>query len=319
MRISSLVRLAILACLWGSSFLWIAVALRSLSPVQIVLVRLALGAAVLLVVVWRRQRKLPTGANIWAHLTVAALFANAIPYTLFGISEQHIASSVAGALNATTPVWTVLFGFVIGHDRRISRARLAGFVIGFLGVLLIFSPWRDSSQIASWGGAAALLAAASYAASYIYMDRYLARRGIEPLVLSASQLLAATGLLLMTTPFAGLQVPHLRWDAVAAVTILGTLGTGAAYVLNYRLITDEGTTASVVTYLLPVVAVILGATVLAEPLTAQVIAGVIVVLAGVALTRRGADIPRERTAAEGTSSRSQASAAPRWPSAKRRA
>jgi len=100
------------------------------------------------------------------------------------------------------------------------------------------------------------------------------------------------------------------------VTILGTLGTGAAYVLNYRLITDEGTTASVVTYLLPVVAVILGATVLAEPLTAQVIAGVLVVLAGVALTRRGADPPREPTA---TPSRPQASAAPASPSAKRRA
>ncbi len=285
MRTASLTRLGLLACLWGSSFLWIAVALRSLSPVQIVLVRLALGAAVLLVVVWRRQRKLPTGPAIWAQLTVAALLANAIPYTLFGISEQHIASSVAGALNATTPLWTVLFGFVIGHDRKVSRARLAGFVIGFLGVLLIFSPWRDSAQVASWGGAAALLAAASYAASYIYMDRHLARRGIQPLVLSASQLLAATGLLLVATPLAGL-------------------------------ITDEGTTASVVTYLLPVVAVILGATVLAEPLTAQVIAGVLVVLAGVALTRRGADPPREPTA---TPSRPQASAAPASPSAKRRA
>jgi len=105
-----------------------------------------------------------------------------------------------------------------------------------------------------------------------------------------------TNLLLVATPFAGLHAPHLRWDAVAAVTILGTLGTGAAYVLNYRLITDEGTTASVGTYLLPVVAVILGATVLVEPLTAQVIAGVIVVLAGVALTRGGADRPHGHTA-----------------------
>jgi hypothetical protein len=98
MRVSSLARLAMLAGLWGSSFLWIAVALRSLSPAQIALVRLAPGAALLLlVVVVRRNRKLPTGAKIWAHLAIAAPLANAIPYTLFGISEQHIASSMAGA------------------------------------------------------------------------------------------------------------------------------------------------------------------------------------------------------------------------------
>ena len=82
------------------------------------------------------------------------------------------------------------------------------------------------------------------------MDRYLARRGIPPLVLSAAQLTAAAVLLALVLPFAGLQTVHLRWDAVAALAVLGILGTGIAYILNYRLITDEGTTASVVTYLL---------------------------------------------------------------------
>ena len=151
---------------------------------------------------------------------------------------------------------------------------------------MIFSPWETGSQIASLGGLACLGAAASYGVSYVYMDRYLARRGIPPLVLSASQLTAATVLLAIVFPFAGLQPVHLRWDAIAALAVLGILGTGIAYVLNYRLITDEGTTASVVTYLLPVVAVILGAAVLSDKITAQIIVGMLIVLVGVAITRR---------------------------------
>ena len=87
-------------------------------------------------------------------------------------------------------------------------------------------------------------------------------------------------------PFAGLQPVHFRWDAIAALAVLGCLGTGIAYILNYRLITDEGTTASVVTYLLPIVAVILGAAVLSDKITIQIIGGMLIVLTGVAITRR---------------------------------
>ena len=282
----SLTRLALLALLWGSSFLWIAIALRGFSPVQIVLIRLALGALVLVAIVYTRGLRLPTSGTVWLHLTVAALFANAIPYTLFAIGEQHVSSSVAGVLNATTPLWTLVIAFATGHERRISAPKLIGFILGLAGTLVIFSPWETGSQIASLGGLACLGAAASYGVSYVYMDRYLARRGIPPLVLSAGQLTAATVLLAIVFPFAGLQPVHLRWEAIAALAVLGCLGTGIAYILNYRLITDEGTTASVVTYLLPIVAVILGAAILNDHITAQIIGGMLIVLTGVAITRR---------------------------------
>ncbi|MDH2429768.1 DMT family transporter [Sphaerisporangium sp. TRM90804] len=289
MRKGSTLRLTALALLWGSSFLWIAIALWAMSPAQIVLVRLALGALVLLAVTRIRHLKLPKDRGVWFHLTVAALFANVIPYLLFAVAEQHVSSSVAGVLNATTPIWTVAVAFAVGTDRRLSRLQLAGLIIGFAGTLMIFSPWESGSQITSWGGLAALGAAASYGISYVYMNHYLIGRGIEPLVLSASQLLAATGLVAVAAPFiGGLDALHPRWDAFLAAAVLGVLGTGVAYVLNYRLIADEGTTASVVTYLLPVVAVALGATVLSEPLTVPVLAGMVIVLAGVALTRRAA-------------------------------
>ena len=206
--------------------------------------------------------------------------------TLFAIGEQHVSSSVAGVLDATTPLWTLVIAFATGHERRISALELVGFIDGLAGTLLIFSPWESGSQIASAGGLACLGAAASYGVSYVYMDRFLANRGIPPLVLSAGQIIAAAALLAIVLPFARLQPLHLPWDAIATLVVLGCLGTGIAYILDYGLITDEGTTASIVTYLLPIVAVILGAAILNDHIAAQIIGGMRIVLMSVAITRR---------------------------------
>src|SRR5579875_1879610 len=232
-RGGSLVRMTALTLLWGSGFFWIAIALRGFSPVQIVLARLALGAVVLVIIARIQRVALPSGRRTWWHLTVAALFANAVPYVLFAVAEQHVTSSAAGILNCTTPLWALVIAFATGHERRISRTKVAGFVIGMAGTLLIFSPWHAGGQIASPGGLACLAASASYGLSYVYMDRYLARRGIPPLALSAGQLLVSTALLAAVTPIDGLQPIHWRWDATFALLVLGALGTGVAYVLNY--------------------------------------------------------------------------------------
>ncbi|MEV0457875.1 DMT family transporter [Catellatospora methionotrophica] len=281
------VRLALLALLWGSSFLWIKLALRGFSPVQLVFLRLLLGFAVLAPIVMLRRLPVPQGITVWAHLFVAALIANAVPYVLFGIGEQTVDSSVAGVLNATTPLWTVVVAYLAGTDRAVTFLRAGGIALGFLGTILIFSPWESAGEIASPGGLACLAASASYGVSYVYMGRFLAGRGIAPLTLSAGQLGAATVLLALALPVSGGQAITWRVDAVASVVVLGVLGTGAAYVLNYRLIADVGpTAASVVTYLLPAVAVVLGAVFLAETPTAAMVGGTVLVLAGVLLTQR---------------------------------
>jgi drug/metabolite transporter (DMT)-like permease len=249
---ANIARLAALALLWGSGFLWIKLALHGFSPVQIVFVRLALGVAVLAPLALAQGLRFPTGWRTWLHLSVAALFANAIPYVLFGIGERSVGSNVAGVLNATTPLWTVVLAFAARTERVLSPRRAVGIALGFAGTTLIFSPWRAAGDIATWHGLACLAAAASYGISYIYMGRFLTGRGIPPLVLSASQLAAATGLLAVAMPLAGRTQPSWRADALISLLVLGALGTGVAYVLNYRLIADEGpTTASTVTYLLP--------------------------------------------------------------------
>jgi drug/metabolite transporter (DMT)-like permease len=284
---SSLARLALLALLWGSGFLWIKLSLRGFTPTQIVLVRLTLGALVLAPIALARGMRFPTGRVIWGHLFVAALVANAIPYTLFGVGERTVGSNVAGVINATTPLWTVLIAFLAGTDRVVTVRRGIGLALGFAGTLLIFTPWESANEIASWGGLAILAASASYGVSYVYMGKFLANKGIPPIALSASQLAAGAILMVFTLPFGGLVAPHWRLDAIASLLILGVFGTGLAYVLNYRLITDEGpTAASTTTYLLPLVAVGLGALVVDETVTVAMIAGMAIVLAGVALVQR---------------------------------
>lgn len=289
MRRGSVLRLGLLALCWGSSFLWIKLALRGFAPVQIVFGRILLGALLLLVLVRARRLRFPRQRAVWGYLLGAAVLSNVAPFLLFAIGEQRVDSGLAGVLNGTTPLWTFAVALAVRHERAVSVARLVGLVLGFAGVLLIFAPWQAGTTSSTLGALACLVAGASYGVSYVYLDRFLAGRGLAPLVLSASQLTAATAVMLVLTPVTGLAEPRLRVDSLVAVLLLGVVCTGATFVLNYRLIADEGATAtSTVAYLLPVVAVLLGVVALGEPLSVHVVAGMAVVLVGVALARRPA-------------------------------
>jgi drug/metabolite transporter (DMT)-like permease len=297
--------MGLLALFWGSSFLWIKLALHGLSPVQITLVRLITGGGLVFVLCLITREKLPRSKRIWGHLVVAAIIGNVLPFTLFGVGERTVDSGVAGVLNATTPLWALLIGIMVGKERGLTVIRVGGLLLGFAGTLLIFAPWH-AAGLASWGALAILGAAISYGIVFVYIGTFLAGRGGSPMALSAAQLLTAAGLTGLTIPVAGLQPVHFQTAALLAATVLGVFGTGLAYVMNYRLIVDEGpTNASTVGYLLPVVAVLLGAIFLSEALTVRVIAGMVVVLIGVAMTkwqRRPAPRPIVEPALEGAAS-----------------
>ncbi|GGN84670.1 multidrug transporter [Streptomyces albiflavescens] len=277
--------MAALALLWGSGFLWIKLALNhGLSPAYLTVTRCALGTAVLLVLARSAGQRLPRTRTLWGHLAVAALFCNAIPFALFALGEQTVDSGLAGVLNATTPLWSLLIGVLLGTDRALRPLRLTGLLLGFAGVLLIFAPWRHG-DLAGWGTLALLAAAASYAIAFAYMARHLTAHG-APLAVSAAQLLTATAWSTLALPTAG---PLHKVDATAlvAVTVLGVFATGITFYLNYRMIAEEGpTSAATVGYLLPVVSVALGALVLDEHLGLRVMAGMAVVLTGVAMSRK---------------------------------
>jgi drug/metabolite transporter (DMT)-like permease len=274
--------MGVLALLWGSSFLWIKLALGGLSPVQVTVLRCVLGAGVLLVLTRLARQRLPRGATTWRRLVIAALFCNTLPFALFGIGEQTVDSGIAGVLNATTPLWSALIALGLGE--RFHPVRVAGLALGFCGVLLIFAPWHRHG-LASWGALALLAAAASYAVAFAYMGRHLVGHG-DPLGMSAAQLLVATGLATLALPAGGLDWSGATTGALLAVTVLGIVATGLTFHLNNRLIATEGATAAAtVGYLLPVVSVALGALVLDEEIGPRVLAGMAVVLTGVALTR----------------------------------
>ena len=287
MRGASILRLGTLALLWGSSFLFIKVAVEGVSPAQLVLGRLALGALVLLAFLAARREPLPRDARLWGHLVVAALVANILPYFLFGWAEQHgVASAVAGSLNATTPLFTLAVAHASGTERGMGPARAAGLLVGFLGAVVALAPWRTGAfTLTGVGQLACLLAAASYGVGYVYQRRFITGRGFRPLAMAASQLTVAAVLLALTAPLTAWEPVTLTAAVAGSVLALGALGTGIAYILNYRLIVDEGaTSASTVTYLIPIVALTLGTVVLGEPVAWTLFAGTALILVGIAVS-----------------------------------
>jgi drug/metabolite transporter (DMT)-like permease len=282
---ASLARLLLLALIWGSSFLLIKLALEGLTPIQIVLVRLTAAAAVLLAITAARRQHLPREARLWAHLFAMGIVANIIPFFLFGWGEERITSGLAGVLNGTTPLFTMAFAAAALPEERFHRVRAVGLLIGFAGVVLVVGPWDQNPLTSSIPGQLACLGAATcYGIAFVYTRRFVAGRGYPPAVLATSQLTAAATTLLVLTPLVARGPVTLTPTVVLSALTLGAVGTGAAYLLYYRLLTDAGATStSMVTYLIPVVAVVLGVVVLAEPVTWNLFAGAVVVIAGVAI------------------------------------
>ncbi|SDR15208.1 DMT family transporter [Actinopolyspora saharensis] len=302
------VRLIVLALLWGASFLFIKVGLQALSPTQVAFARIALGAVVLTALcVLGGGRLVGFGSKqarrLWRTIAVAAVFGNVAPWILFGLGERTVDSGLTGVLNATTPLWTVLFGLLYGTERSLPPARLLGLLLGFSGVVVILAPWQGAGGLLGWGVLACLAAAASYGIGFVYIGRSLSGTGVSgrplpPLTVAAMQMTAATGIALLALPVGGLAPIDPAPLPLLAVAALGVFGTGVAFALHIRIISDEGaTTASTVTYLMPAVSVVLGWLVLGEDFGPRMLAGMVVVLLGVALSRTNARSPRGRNRA----------------------
>ena len=281
---ANLVRLGALALAWGASFLFIKLALEGLAPMQIVLGRLSAGASVLWAILLLRGGPVPRGLRLWGHLAVLGVVANIVPFFLFGFAEERITSGLAGVLNGSTPLFTLLIALVALPEERLSPARALGLGIGFVGVVLVVGPWDTNPLTSSFPGQLACLgASACYAAAFVYTRRYVSGR-CPPVTLAAGQLGAAALLLWLASPLVARGAVDLTVTVVGAVTVMGVVGTGLAYLLYFRLIADAGATkTSMVTYLIPVVAVVLGVLVLREPVGWNLFAGAAVVILGVAI------------------------------------
>jgi drug/metabolite transporter (DMT)-like permease len=295
MKNVTLARFLLLALLWGSSFTFIKVSLRGLTPGQLVLTRLVLGAAVLLAIAGLRRVGLPRSAGIWGHVTVAALLGNVVPFLLLSYGEQSTGAGIAGVLIGGTPLLTLSLATMVLPTERATPRRAVGLLVGFLGVVIVISPWHDAGG--SVGGRLACLGAAlSYAAGFVYVRRNLSPRGVAPMSLAAGQLTSAAVLQLLVTPFLAWHTPHLTGEVTMSIVILGLFSTGLAYVLYFRLIGDIGaTSASAVNYVVPVFAVVISAILLGEPVTWTLLVGGAVVLVGMAYAENRLRPPRRET------------------------
>ena len=284
---ASWVRLCLLAGIWGCSFLFIKVALEGLSPPQVVLGRMLSGALVLLAVIAVRRQRFPTALKAWGHLAVFTVIANIVPFLLFAWGEQRISSSRAGVLNATTPLCTLVFAMALLPEERPTANKIAGLVVGFVGVVVLVAPWAEhgGANASDLGGQLACIgAAAAYGIAFVYSRRFVSVLDLPAGVLAAGQLTVGTVMLLLMTPFVAADPVHLTARVVLSVLALGGLGTGIAYLIFHRLVRDAGATStSMVTYLIPVTAVILGVVVLGESVSWNLFAGAAIIIAGVAL------------------------------------
>lgn len=312
-RVPWQVKFVALALIWGSSFLLMKVGLDDLHPIQIVALRIVLATVTLLLLLPLSGGRLPRGRRVWAHLFVCSLFLTVVPFTGFVTGEVYVSSALAGIGNATTPIATVLCALLLLPSERLTRRKLLAVALGFIGVLVIAEPWNLAGRPHPLGFALVVLAASSYGLGWTYNRRYLAGADLGGLAQPTAMLLCGSvamvpvllGWWLLSpqhpTPWAPVPAGEVSgaypiWLSVGAVVVLGILGTGLAYVLQFDVVRAAGTVvSSTVTYLIPVVSVLLGVLVLGERLGGAQVVGFVVVLTAALLVNR---VPRRQVATE---------------------
>jgi len=280
---TNLMQFLLLGLIWGTSYTFIKAALDGLSPHQLVLARLGLGLVFLVAILSLWSIGLPKMGKVWIHLLVASALGMVIPFLLLGYGEQHTSAAMAGMLIAVLPLATLAAVTLFLPSEKISRRKLYGFLVGFVGVALIVAPWQgDPGELT--GQLAVIGAACSYAAQTVYIRKFLVPHGLSPVAQAAGQVIMALILSSAMMPAFGWETPTFSWPVVVSILLLGIFGTGAAYVLYFRLITDLGAaTASSVNYLVPVVGAVASTTLLGDSITWNMLAGVLAVMAGLAV------------------------------------
>jgi drug/metabolite transporter (DMT)-like permease len=278
--------LALLSLVWGGSFLFNGVAVRELPFLTIVTLRVGLAALALHVVLRVMGLRLPRERSVWAAFIGMGILNNVIPFTLIVWGQSHIASGLASILNATTPLFTVIVAHYFTTDERLTGHRLMGVIVGFFGVAVMVGAAALAGLNANVLAQLAILGAAlSYGCSGVYGRRFKAM-GIPPLATATGQVTASSVMLL---PFAlyldrpwTLPMPSLA--AILSILALALVSTAFAYLLFFRLLARAGATnAGLVTFLIPVSAILFGVVLLGETLEPRHIAGMALIGAGLLL------------------------------------
>jgi drug/metabolite transporter (DMT)-like permease len=282
-----------LSVLWGGSFFFTGVAVRELPPFTIVAARVGIAALALWAALAALRTRAPRAPGLWAAFLGMGLLNNAVPFALFVWGQHHVASGLAAILNATTPLFTVFVAHLLTADERLTAGKAAGVVVGLVGVaVMLGADLLGGLGTGLLAQAACLAAALSYAFAGVFGRRFK-RMGVPPLATAAGQVTAST---LVMLPLALLvdrpwTLPVPGPETWAALLGIGLLSTALAYVLYFRILAAAGATnLLLVTFLIPVSAILLGALVLGERLQPKHFAGM--ALIGVGLAAIDGRLPR---------------------------
>ena len=277
--------LVTLSVLWGGSFFFVGVAVAEIPPLTLVTLRVAIAAAMLWAALPLLGTAPPRGARAWGAIAVMGLINNVIPFTLIVWAQQTLPSGLAAILNATTPLWTVLVAHAFTREEKASPGKLAGVLFGFAGVAAMMGADILGGAAAAGAATAAMLAATfSYACAGVFGRRFRAI-GVAPIQAALGQVSASSIIMLplalaIDRPW-GLPVPSAA--AVAAVLGLAALSTALAYVLYFRILALAGAVnLLLVTFLIPISAILLGTLLLHEALEPRHLLGMALIGAGLA-------------------------------------
>jgi drug/metabolite transporter (DMT)-like permease len=271
------IQMGVLAALWGASYMFIKVTIDDVSPIFVVWVRLVL-AALVLVPIARSQGALAPLRPHGRVIVLLAVVQVAVPFLLITFGEKHVASSLAGILVASAPIFTALLAFRMDREELATGWRLVGILVGIVGVGLLFGVDLRGDTAALLGGLMVLLASLGYAIGPLQMKRHL--QGVPPVGIAASTMSLAALLLTPAVPFA-LPGDAPGIDTIGSLLVLGAGGTGVAFLIFYTLIAEIGPgRATVVAYIAPGFSVVYGVVLLDERFTAGTAAGLLFILAG---------------------------------------
>lgn len=282
----------LLGFFWGSSYLFIKIGVDAgLQPFTLVSLRLLIGLVLLAVVVGMARESLPRDLRMYGHLVVLGLFSVALPFTLITWAEQSVDSSLAAVLTGAVPLFVIPVAALLLKDEHVTANKIIGIGIGLVGVAIVVG--FDPASLAGDGLLAQLAligAAASYAVGGVYARKNV--HGLRPMIPAVFQV--GFALVMVAIPAVVLEGPirlSIQPDALFAVIWLGLLGSGAAYLIFFRLLGRWGATrTSLVAYLLPIWGIVLGAIVLSEPIDARLILGTALVIGGIALVNWRQDL-----------------------------
>jgi drug/metabolite transporter (DMT)-like permease len=278
---------AVAGLIWGASFLFIELALTFLTPVGVAFGRTAFGALAMFVAMLIFRTKLPTSFEAWKHLTIAGLMMSSIPFVLFSYAQTEVTSALAAIINAVTPIATVIVILIAFRTEKLKPHVIIGIVIGLLGVLVVLGAWQGFGENNPLAILAMLIAVFLYGIGTPYVRKYVTPLNLATEVSVFGQVgTAALTLLpvyLLTGPLIT-SVPDIQ--SVAAIVTLGALGSGVAYLLYYKILDIVGSAiASSVTYITPIIAVVLGIWLLGEELHWYEPVGGLIVILGAAISQ----------------------------------